>query len=94
MDFLYADRWPGTLPEAYERLLLDAIRGDSTLFTRSDEVEAQWRVVEPLLHAWEVLNTGAPIYFYPAGSWGPREAASIFANYDTEWHIPAPDHPT
>lgn len=89
MDFLYADRWPGALPEAYERLLLDAIRGDSMLFTRSDEVEAQWQVVEPILHAWETLNTGAPLYFYPAGSWGPPEAASIFANYDTDWHMPS-----
>ncbi len=93
MDFLYADRWPGALPEAYERLLLDAIRGDSTLFTRSDEVEAQWRVVDPILHAWETMDTGAPLYFYPAGTWGPREAASIFANYDTEWHTPAADGP-
>ncbi|MCX7817830.1 MAG: glucose-6-phosphate dehydrogenase [Kiritimatiellae bacterium] len=93
MDFLYSEKWPGTLPDAYERLLLDAIRGDSTLFTRSDEVEAQWRVVDPILHAWEALDSGAPLYFYPAGSWGPREAASIFANYDTDWHTPSPDGP-
>lgn len=88
MDFLYADKWPGTLPEAYERLLLDALRGDSTLFTRSDEVESQWRVVEPVLRAWEGLDVCAPLSFYPAGSWGPPEAASIFANYETEWHDP------
>ncbi len=88
MDFLYQEKWPGTLPEAYERLLLDVIRGDSTLFTRSDEVEAQWRVVQPVLRAWEGRDEAAPLCWYPAGSWGPPEAASIFANYDTDWHNP------
>jgi glucose-6-phosphate 1-dehydrogenase len=88
MDFLYSDKWPGALPEAYERLLLDAIRGDSTLFTRSDEVEAQWRVVQPVLRAWEGQDECAPVTLYPSGSWGPPEAASIFANYDTDWHNP------
>jgi glucose-6-phosphate 1-dehydrogenase len=88
MDFLYAEKWPGTLPEAYERLLMDAMRGDSTLFTRSDEVEAQWTVVRPVLRAWEGLDVSAPVVEYPAGSWGPTEAASIFSNYDTDWHNP------
>ncbi len=52
MDFSYADTWDASLPEAYERLLLDVMRGDTTLFTRSDEVEAAWRIVDPVLQTW------------------------------------------
>jgi glucose-6-phosphate 1-dehydrogenase len=89
MNFSYADRWPAKLPEAYERLLLDAARGDSTLFTRADEVEAAWQVVAPIQRAW-ALDRDAALYRYPAGSWGPREADAIFANYDTEWHNTRP----
>lgn len=89
MHFSYADAWPGRpLPDAYERLLLDVLRGDSTLFTRSDEVEAAWRIVQPLLHAWEKLDQGA-VYAYPAGSWGPSEADCIFEQYDADWHEPS-----
>ena len=75
MDFLYgASFWPSP-PEAYERLLLDAMRGDATLFTRSDEVEAQWRVCDPILQAWRELPRRLPTY--PAGSQGPPEANAI-----------------
>ena len=87
MDFSYSEKWPRALPEAYERLLLDVARGDSTLFTRSDEVEAAWGIVEPILRAWEP-GSRAPLYTYPAGSWGPPEADGIFANGDTDWHNP------
>ncbi|AKJ64246.1 glucose-6-phosphate dehydrogenase [Kiritimatiella glycovorans] len=74
MDFSYAGKWGRELPEAYERLLLDALRGDTTLFTRSDEVEAGWSVVEPVLKAMD----RTPLYSYPAGSWGPAEADRLF----------------
>ena len=52
MDFLYGASFLSQSPEAYERLLLDAMRGDATLFTRKDEVEAQWRICDPILEAW------------------------------------------
>jgi glucose-6-phosphate 1-dehydrogenase len=57
--------------EAYERLLGDAIRGDATLFGRQDTIEAQWRVVEP------VLNAALPVHLYESGSWGPQEAGAL-----------------
>src|SRR5690606_462488 len=69
MDFAYETSFSFELPEAYERLLLDVLRGDSTLFTRSDELEAAWRFVTPILEHWEQSPLD-PAY-YPAGSWGP-----------------------
>jgi glucose-6-phosphate 1-dehydrogenase len=78
MEFLYGTTFLTQSPEAYERLLLDAMRGDATLFTRSDEVEAQWRICDPIVTAWRELPTErVPLLHYPAGSQGPPEAASI-----------------
>ena len=88
MDFSYASTWEQAVPEAYERLLLDVMRGDSTLFTRSDEVEAAWQIIDPVLRAWEG-GEAAPRYTYTAGSWGPIEAESLFHNGGTEWHVPS-----
>lgn len=73
MDFSYSGKWHKSLPEAYERLLLDALRGDSTLFTRSDEVEAEWEVIDPILAA----ATNSTPFIYPPGSWGPTEADTV-----------------
>jgi glucose-6-phosphate 1-dehydrogenase len=72
MDFSYSGKWDKDLPEAYERLLLDALRGDSTLFTRSDEVEAEWAVIDTILA--EAKNKP---FAYPSGSWGPAEADAV-----------------
>ena len=77
MEFLYGTSFLSQSPEAYERLILDAMRGDATLFTRNDEVEAQWRIIDPILEAWE--KDDRPLPTYPAGSQGPEEAASILA---------------
>jgi len=77
MDFLYNRSFAMALPEAYERLLLDALRGDSTLFTRSDEVEFAWRYVDPILRAWTSQDP-PPLFSYDAGTWGPREANFLF----------------
>ena len=77
MDFDYSSVWPKSLPEAYERLLLDVMRGDSTLFTRSDEVEAAWQIVEPILRRWRE-DPDVPIASYRAGTWGPEEANNLF----------------
>lgn len=77
MDFDYSETWERSLPGAYERLLLDAMRGDSTLFTRSDEVETAWGILEPILKQWSG-NDRIPMNLYPAGSWGPPAAAGLF----------------
>ncbi len=77
MQFLYGNTFLSQSPEAYERLILDAMRGDATLFTRNDEVEAQWRICDPILEAWREMPGRLPQY--AAGSQGPAEAASILA---------------
>jgi glucose-6-phosphate 1-dehydrogenase len=75
MEFLYGTAFLSQSPEAYERLLMDAMRGDATLFTRDDEVEAQWRICDPILAAW--AERRGPIPQYEAGSGGPAEATEI-----------------
>jgi glucose-6-phosphate 1-dehydrogenase len=77
MEFLYGTSFLSQSPEAYERLIMDAMRGDATLFTRNDEVEAQWRIIDPILEAWEHGDT--PLAQYAAGSQGPEEADQILA---------------
>jgi glucose-6-phosphate 1-dehydrogenase len=81
MDFNYSETWNKSLPEAYERLLLDTLHGDSTLFTRSDEVEAEWRVVQPILGSLEQLKP----YTYPPDGWGMPEADELFAGTIGQW---------
>jgi glucose-6-phosphate 1-dehydrogenase len=80
MDFSYSGRWAKDLPEAYERLLLDAMRGDSTLFTRSDEVEAEWSVIDEVL----AVAAGQQPASYASGSWGPIEADALLSG-DAAW---------
>jgi glucose-6-phosphate 1-dehydrogenase len=75
MEFHYGTSFLSQSPEAYERLIIDAMRGDATLFTRNDEVEAQWRICDPILCAWDA--TPAPPPRYAAGSQGPAEAQRI-----------------
>ena len=82
MQFLYGTTFLSESPEAYERLLIDAMRGDATLFTRNDEVEAQWRICDPIVRAWEA--TPGPLPQYPAGSQGPAEADRLLLPGD-EW---------
>lgn len=81
MEFLYGTSFLSQSPEAYERLILDAMRGDATLFTRNDEVEAQWRICDPILKDWEStippLDSPEPLPRYEAGSQGPDEAQRI-----------------
>ena len=77
MEFLYGSAFLSQSPEAYERLILDAMRGDATLFTRNDEVEAQWRICDPIVAVWEQMP--GPLPQYEAGSQGPAEAESLLA---------------
>src|SRR5581483_5709179 len=76
MDFHYGSTFGGTSPEAYERLLLDVMAGDATLFMRRDQVEAAWRWVMPILDRWRA-DPPAPLPAYAAGSWGPAAADTL-----------------
>jgi glucose-6-phosphate 1-dehydrogenase len=77
MDFAYDEGFHRKVPEAYERLLLDALLGDATLFTRGDEVDAMWRWADAILKGWDAAGI-KHLPQYPAGSWGPSEAESLF----------------
>jgi glucose-6-phosphate 1-dehydrogenase len=87
MEFSYGSAFGEAGPDAYERLLLDVIRGDPTLFTRRDEVEAEWAIVQPILDAWASPDTPVPD-LYPAGSWGPVQADEMIAATDRAWRRP------
>ncbi len=88
MDFKFDEEFAISLPEAYERLLLDVLRGDSTLFTRSDELEAAWQFLTPVLEAWEKPNHKPEQYL--AGSWGPKAADDMLSRHKAEWRKPLP----
>mgnify|MGYP006171197351 FL=1 len=83
LDFDYETAFATRSPGAYERLLLDAMLGDPTLFARADEVEAAWAIVDPLLAA---MREGAvPLERYPAGSWGPEGADQMLGRSTRQW---------
>jgi glucose-6-phosphate 1-dehydrogenase len=86
MDFLYGQSFGEAGPDAYERLLLDAMLGDPTLFARRDEVETAWSVMQPILDGWQDLPV--PIYPYEAGTWGPSKADSLMRRDSRQWRRP------
>ena len=87
MDFLYSAQAASYIPEAYERLLLDAIHGDATLYPRNDAVEKAWELIDPILSAWKEDNN-LKIYGYPAGTWGPDNADSLIEGNHLTWRYP------
>ena len=90
MHFDYDTEFGAYTPEAYERLLLEAIAGDATLFIRRDEVEAAWSLIDPIREAW-TKEAMVEKEFYPAGSWGPSAADELLAKMNHRWRKP---HPT
>jgi glucose-6-phosphate 1-dehydrogenase len=83
-DFSYADAFSGNTPVAYETLILDAMRGDATLFTRRDEVESEWKIITPIEEAWAQLP--APQFpNYAAGSDGPELATQLLTANGHRW---------
>ena len=84
MEFHYADSFGKTvIPESYERLLLDTITGDASLFTRADEVETAWGLIDPIIEAWSLSEQ--PLGSYELGSWGPLEAEDLLAKDKRQW---------
>jgi glucose-6-phosphate 1-dehydrogenase len=85
MEFHYADDFGElAIPEAYERLLIDALNGDASLFTRADGIERAWSIIDPILAGWE-LDSAPPLAFYDPGTWGPPEAAEFLARHGRRW---------
>jgi glucose-6-phosphate 1-dehydrogenase len=86
MDMSYGSAFLEEAPDAYERLLLDAMVGDPTLFIRSDEVDQAWQIVDPLLEAWS--GRSVPLAGYAAGTWGPRQADNLIEMDGRQWRTP------
>jgi glucose-6-phosphate 1-dehydrogenase len=84
MDFRYGTAFAIPPPEAYERLLLDVMLGDPTLYTRTDEVESAWRYITQILDAWQLPDAPSPVT-YVAGSWGPEAADALIARDGARW---------
>jgi glucose-6-phosphate 1-dehydrogenase len=78
MDFLYHENYSGPILDAYEKVLIDCIQGDQTLFWRQDGVEATWSFLTPILEECETCrDMGEMLHFYPSGTWGPEEAKGL-----------------
>jgi len=87
MDFHYRDSFKDrNIPEAYERLLLEALDGDAALFTRSDGIEASWQVIDQVLHGWTEQNL-PPLVTYPRGAWGPAEGDELLVRAGHQWRL-------
>ncbi|MCX7670929.1 MAG: glucose-6-phosphate dehydrogenase, partial [Anaerolineae bacterium] len=101
MDFQFGEEFGQTaLPEAYERLLLDALNGDASLFARADEIELSWQIMDPIQKSWEAADaaqptnavgwrteTAPPLEFYEKGSWGPPGADRLLAQHGRHWRL-------
>lgn len=85
MDFKYENYFGVKLPDAYERLLLDVILGDATLFMRRDDLEVSWELLDPVLKAWEDDPVRFSLNIYPAGTWGPKEADLLIERDGRKW---------
>jgi glucose-6-phosphate 1-dehydrogenase len=86
MDFGYGESFMVDAPDSYETLILDALRGDATLFTRRDEVEQQWAFVDPILEGWHAGRQ--ELATYAAGAWGPEQADALIARDGRSWRRP------
>ncbi|MEO1380628.1 MAG: glucose-6-phosphate dehydrogenase, partial [Pseudomonadota bacterium] len=84
LDMSFAEEFSVRNPDAYERLIMDVVRGNQTLFMRRDEVEAAWQWVDPILRAWE--ETGMRVQNYTAGTWGPSSSIALIERDGRTWH--------
>ncbi len=86
MEFRYQTAFNReSLPDAYERLLLDALQGDASLFARSDEIELAWGIIDPVIQGWEASPEVSPLLTYEPGTWGPEQADAFLAAEDRRW---------
>ena len=83
-SFHFKDSFQNNLPEAYERLLLDALHGDASLFARSDEVEAAWEIIDPIQATWDAKSMTEAEYYDP-GTWGPEAATDWIQKDGRNW---------
>jgi glucose-6-phosphate 1-dehydrogenase len=84
LNFNFKNSFSGEMPDSYERLLLDAIQGDASLFARNDEVEAAWRIIDPIQKAWDSGKMQDP-EFYETGSTGPAQAERWIGSFGQSW---------
>lgn len=87
MDFHYSDLAHQRIPTAYERLIYDAVKGDKTLFARTEEVIQAWRFLMPVLRQWKT-NKDIPLHGYPSGTWGPEKADDLIKGENMTWRYP------
>jgi glucose-6-phosphate 1-dehydrogenase len=89
LDFNFRDKFTGDMPDAYQRLLLDAMQGDASLFARSDEVEASWGIIDPIQATW--TSTASPhLDIYESGEWGPPGAVDWMRRQGRQWFDSCP----
>jgi glucose-6-phosphate 1-dehydrogenase len=92
MEFHYAEDFgEGALPDAYERLLLDALLGDASLFTRADDIERSWALIDSIRSSWNGPQS-PPLLTYPRSSWGPEEAEALLARNGHRWILGCGPH--
>jgi glucose-6-phosphate 1-dehydrogenase len=84
LDFNFAREFAGVMPDSYQRLLLDAMNGDASLFARSDEVECAWAIIDPIIAAWKG-SAAPPLETYPLGQWGPAASNDWMRAQGREW---------
>jgi glucose-6-phosphate 1-dehydrogenase len=93
MEFHYRESFGAKpLPDAYERLLVDALNGDPSLFTRSDEIETAWKLIDPLLSSWSESEGAPKLGLYKRGSWGPPEAEAFIERDGRAWRLGCVEH--
>ncbi|MBN2474083.1 MAG: glucose-6-phosphate dehydrogenase [Pirellulales bacterium] len=89
LNFLFKEKFAGEMPEAYQRLLLDVMQGDASLFSRSDEVELAWGIIDPIAATWQATSL-PPLELYEAGGWGPPNSTEWMQRHDREWFDSCP----
>ena len=89
LSFMFRETFTGPMPEAYERLLLDILQGDASLFIRADEVELAWKIVDPIQATWSEEGI-PPLAFYEAGEWGPPDSVGWMCRQNREWFDSCP----
>jgi len=89
LDFSFQREFHGVMPEAYQRLLLDALSGDASLFARADEVETAWGIIDPILKTWQERRE-PKLYEYEPGFWGPEESTAWMQSHGRQWFDTCP----